>query len=401
MAKGLQIRRGKVGNEIYYKLTNSSNKDAQGVRVYQPNVTNPRTVRQCSQRMKLMPAVAFYRALAGLLDHSWQGIKYGSRSHAEFTKHALLMQEGFPFVTKGDMTPYPGSYLISSGGLVSPQITDFTSQFPITTNLKAGSFASSSNTLGEISSSLIKENPFLQEGDQLTFIAALPVAPDSVELDLSQGIYYRYARLILHSDSTYSGEDWEHSTGFALWGETDSGLGFRVDDRATMVLGAAVILSRPPRVDGGSWQRSTTRFALNPLYANVLMGDDAYNAAIESYKKSQSALVSDWYLNQGDSSDNTSNIGSALLTQAQITIGSSSFYGAFLTRGNSSKLIVGPLSGTSRIVYKYNTNTSVAEAGTFAQTDIATAVGSNYTLLSTAQNYIPGLTVAKGDDERP
>ena len=54
--------RGKRGNSVYYKLTNSNNKETQGERAYVGKVANPKTLQQAIQRVKLAPAVNFYRA---------------------------------------------------------------------------------------------------------------------------------------------------------------------------------------------------------------------------------------------------------------------------------------------------------------------------------------------------
>ena len=43
--------KGKVGNMVGYQLTDSNNKQTQGIRIYQPNVKNPKTSAQAEQQM--------------------------------------------------------------------------------------------------------------------------------------------------------------------------------------------------------------------------------------------------------------------------------------------------------------------------------------------------------------
>lgn len=412
------MRRGKVGNEIYYNVANSNNKDKQGVRVYQPNVKNPKSVAQCIQRMKTAPSVAFYRALAELLDHSWQGIPYGGRSTQHFRKLAMLMKDGYPYVLKGDNTPYPGEYQISSGSLVSPVISEYNpSSGKLTTNLAVsdtGLYNASldRSTLGEIAIDLINSNGFLQNGDQLTFIYCLPVAKRAraEAPDLSQGVYYKYARLVLNTESEYKFSDWVTASGFDL-GTTGSDPAFLQftggiaagTNADGMPCGGAIILSRPPRSEGGAWQRSLTKFFCTPEYLNIMMGDAAYQAALESYQKETSTMTSDWYLNQGGENSQDTNLGGSYISSGNVTIASTTFNGAFFNRNNSSKLIVGPLESGSRTVYRFVNATTVAAQGTFTADQVAAAVGSNYTLFQTAKNYIPALTIQEegGDDERP
>lgn len=416
MAKGLQQRRGKVGNEVYYNVVNSNNKDKQGVRVYQPNVKNPKSVAQCIQRMKTAPSVAFYRALAELLDHSWQGIPYGGRSTQHFRKLAMLMKSGYPYVLKGDNTPFPGEYQISSGSLVSPAIEGFEqTTLGLRTNLVVADTTpfAPGYTLGAISAQILNSNSFLQDGDQLTFIYCLPVAKSAASAapDLSQGVYYKFCRLVLNRESDYQYEDWMQATGFTLAPITGAApyyLTFTGGVRSGALAdgkpcGGAIIVSRPPRNEGGSWQRSLTKFYCTPEYLDIMMGDAAYQAALESYQQETSELTSDWYLNQGGESSEDANLSGAYISSGSVTINGTTFAGAFFNRKSTSKLIVGPLNSGSRSVYRFVNGTTVAEQGTFTQTAVENAVGSRYVLYTTAKNYIPALTIqeAGGGDERP
>ena len=418
MAKGLQQRRGKVGNEVFYNVANSNNKDKQGVRIYQPNVKNPKTVAQCIQRMKTAPSVAFYRALAELLDHSWQGIPYGGRSTQHFRKLAMLMKDGYPYVLKGDSTPYPGEYQISSGSLVSPIITSWDEAAAgLLTNLVAQDpshyIYAEDTTLATVIGDILQGNSFLQEGDQLTFIYCLPVAkkPEFDGIDLSNGVYYKYCRLVLNPESTYSYKDWCDQTGFRLAAtSTDDGrvLSFTAGQISGnnidgIPCGGAVIVSRPPRNEGGTWQRSLTKFYCTPEYLDIMMGNTAYQAALESYQNTASTLTSDWYLNQGGENTEDTSLSGAYVSAGSVRIGTTSFNGAFFNRNGASKLIVGALSSGSRPVYRFVDSTTVAVQGSFEQSAVQAAVGSNYTLYDTAKNYIPALTIQSGggDDERP
>ena len=122
MAKGNAISgniTGKKGSSIFYKVSNSNNKVTQGLREYQPVVTNPKTTSQAQQRMKLQPATNFYRGLSDVLDHSFEGQKYGGRNHSYFMKLAIGNADGinYPYLYKGDTNFVPGSYLVSRGSL--------------------------------------------------------------------------------------------------------------------------------------------------------------------------------------------------------------------------------------------------------------------------------------------
>lgn len=412
------MRKGKVGNEIYYNIANSNNKEKQGVRTYQPNVKNPKSVAQCIQRMKTAPSVAFYRAIAELLDHSWQGIAYGGKSTQHFRKLAMLMKTGYPYVLKGDNTPYPGEYQISSGSLVSPTISEWnTSADGLVTNLivtNAEAYNYSDETpLSSVVVDILTANQFLQEGDQLTFIYCLPVTRSGSEqtINLNAGVYYKYCRLVLNPDSTYSYKEWCDQTGFILRSTSMSNvkhLAFGTKGAEGGVgdgvpCGGAVIVSRPPRNEGGVWQRSLTKFYCTPVYKNVMMGDAAYQAALESYQKETATLSSEWYLNQGGENSQDASLAGAYISSGNVTINNITFSAAFFNRKGTSKLIVGALEGGQRPVYRFVNDTTVAQQNTFSQEQVEAAVGSRYTLFTTAKNYIPALTIQEsgGDDERP
>lgn len=412
------MRKGKVGNEIYYNIANSNNKEKQGVRTYQPNVKNPKSDAQCIQRMKTAPSVAFYRALAELLDHSWQGIPYGGRSTQHFRKLAMLMKTGYPYVLKGDNTPFPGEYQISSGSLVSPTIKGFDSvTLGLKTNLVVDDILpfmpGSYGTLGEISLQILNNNSYLQEGDQLTFIYCLPVAKSNPAEapDLSQGVYYKYCRLVLNSESEYEYEDWMKATGFDLTpsdGAAPHLVSFSGGIRTGVLAdgipcGGAVIVSRPPRNEGGTWLRSLTKFFCTPEYLNIMMGNAAYQAALESYQKETSSMTSDWYLNQGGENTDDINLASTYISSGSVRINGTTFNGAFFNHRGPAKLIVGPFASGSRNVYRFIDANTVAVQGAFTDDQVKAAVGSNYTLYQTVKNYIPSLTTQEsgGGDERP
>ena len=106
MAKGplfISTFTGKIGNVVGYNLKLSNDKVVQATRVYQPNVANPKTEPQAIQRMKLAPAVNFYRQLSRILDNAWQGQKYGNRSRQYFMSLALKQVIGIPCGSIGNL----------------------------------------------------------------------------------------------------------------------------------------------------------------------------------------------------------------------------------------------------------------------------------------------------------
>lgn len=386
--------RGKLGELVGAKA--SAGQRANVVRAKAQSVSNPKTLAQRSQRVKMTPAVNFYRALAHILDHSWQGVKYGGPSHNFFMKQALNMLNGFPYVPKGTIAPIPGRYLVSRGSL--PTVTSAFSlvqQEAITTALGGGDdFA----TIGDLTKMLMADNAALQDGDQLTFIFAL--ADDSDVLGEGTNYIYQTSRLVLNADSTASLDDWAASQKLSYSREGDSGRLLKIAPTSIVaqsyfINGFAVIVSRPPRTVGGAWQRSSERMAIAPLFADEIFSEDFAQAALESYGEIASTnTTSDWYLNQGNEGNNTggtTTAGRSLTTATFNGLGSC----LYMTTNGVSRLVVSEEETVSNVVGRYvyqqtAADTYRADQNTFVASNNLPA---NYVKASTARNYFPNVTI--------
>lgn len=302
MAKGSLngVRRGKQGNTVFFKIANSNNKEVQGSREYVASIRNPKTTGQLAQRVKLAPAVNFYKAFeAEILNHSWQGVQYGARSHSEFMKRALSMTAGFPFVPKDTTRLVPGAYQISRGSVPGIQV-DYIQTDEIV--VKADFNTTDDIPFSESVDALLASNPKLKLGDQITLVAVLKVGDIFVP---------RVARIVLDA-SKYPANaltvDVWRSTGLIL---SDNGINFySADDRVDThdKAAAAVIVSRPviSKTSGAvTWQRSNTTMVLNENVMAPYFTDEAYNAAVDSYRNSSASVSSTWYLNGGTTSQKT------------------------------------------------------------------------------------------------
>ena len=293
MAKGSSsngVMRGKRGNSVYYKLTNSNNKETQGERTYVGKVANPKTLQQAMQRMKLAPAVSFYRAFKDeILDHSFEGVKYGGRCHSRFMKLALNLPEGYPYVQKDDNILMAGAYIMAQGSL-----NGFDAEFTDGQTVEVGGIAldDPDHTLGQWSQSIINFCPWVKDGDQLTFAFVLG----------GGGAPYSFVhRVVLDTTSTVPARD---AMG-AITNTVDGDLQVNLMGTPADILGFCVILSRPQiaKTNGSiSWLRSNSKMIVNDrLSTNTPYFNQAgYNAAVESYMAASDKNVSStWYLNQG------------------------------------------------------------------------------------------------------
>lgn len=127
MAKGIGLFgnwRGKVGNTIGYALKGSNNKQTQGIRIYQPVVSNPNTVGQVEQRVDIKSAMRMYSAVKSIADHSFEGYSGKANNMRRFLSLNVAALKSAPadfaFATRDNATAVWGPIVLSAGSLAVP-----------------------------------------------------------------------------------------------------------------------------------------------------------------------------------------------------------------------------------------------------------------------------------------
>lgn len=271
MAKGIGLIgnfKGKVGNMVGYKLSDSNTGNTQGIRVYQPIVRNPKTSAQAEQRAKLAPINATYRALKMIIDRGNEGLPYGNKSRLAWLKQAFKAKN-MPWIVKGGVIGFPVGCPLTKGSLAGVAIEVGDDDFFIECSGLADS--TTLTTIGAVSTALKAAYPFLKDGDQITVVIVGQfggtLASDifSFEIDTTS----------TEATSKFGAQTNKITVASDLY-----------------KLGGAVIVSREGA--NGEHLRSTTSIQIN---ADTL-GDAPYDAtskaaAIESYMSSASANA-DW-----------------------------------------------------------------------------------------------------------
>ena len=165
--------KGKIGNTVGYQLTSSNNKQTQGIRIYQPNVKNPKTSAQAEQRAKLAPINATYRALKMVIDRGNEGLPYGNKSRLAWLKQAFKA-EHMPWIEKGSVVGYPVCGPLTKGSLAGVKIETGDDDFFIVCSGVKGE--STLATIGAVSTAMKTAYPSLQDGDQITIVIIGQVA---------------------------------------------------------------------------------------------------------------------------------------------------------------------------------------------------------------------------------
>ena len=163
--------KGKIGNTVGYQLTSSNNKQTQGIRIYQPNVKNPKTSAQAEQRAKLAPINATYRALKMVIDRGNEGLPYGNKSRLAWLKQAFRATT-MPWYVKGAAITMPVGCQLTKGSL--PGISYIATEDGLTIDCSGVKAETVVNTIGKISEALLAGYPALKAGDQITLVVAGP-----------------------------------------------------------------------------------------------------------------------------------------------------------------------------------------------------------------------------------
>lgn len=260
--------KGKIGNTVGYQLTSSNNKQTQGIRIYQPNVKNPKTSAQAEQRAKLAPINATYRVLKMVIDRGNEGLTYGNKSRLAWLKQAFKADH-MPWYVKGSVVKFPVGCQLTKGSLAS--LTKEIAADSIKIYCKGLAAEATTATVGAVSTAIMTGNTFLKVGDQITILYFMGV--DTV---LNPVVF---SFVLSTTDNT-------PITGFSAEAN------HLVLETTDPISAAAIIVSREG--DNGEHLRSNEVLEISNDFANDAPYDaESKTAAIKSYMASGAANT-DW-----------------------------------------------------------------------------------------------------------
>lgn len=165
----------KVGDKVLFTNQNVKGAVKQVTRSYQGRVAQPLTRPRAEHKALFTAAANFRRSFDSILDHSWQGQKYGISSLAHFmgivtARHGDNYPE-FALQPRDIRKPIPQPWPISSGSLINSVKVSELNYLEIGAVLNLiYPDKTRFETKGEFCQELIKTNPQLQDGDLLTFV---------------------------------------------------------------------------------------------------------------------------------------------------------------------------------------------------------------------------------------
>lgn len=255
-------------------------------------MTNPQSYDQGTQRAIFSAAAKFYARMKQVLDHSWEGIKYGNPSQSEFMR--LAIKAGIGTSLEKGASAYPLNYPISRGSLPSIAWVGLP-HIPQTS--VAARFASALvlSNMGDPVSQFAKLNGLIN-GDQISFVAAEIVNGEMRPVLLRMVID---TSISVFEDSpvqrVYAGGRIQNTTASEVFDEVDGYLSITNTLMTGVVNNATWVLSR---YDGANWLRSDSDF--------TLLGEENAGAGIPSYTKQSGTgnIVEDSekFLNEGETS---------------------------------------------------------------------------------------------------
>ncbi len=259
---GASMGRGKDGSTIIRESVTPS---------------NPKTLAQALQRMKLGPAQKFYKAFAELLSNAFQGKKYGDESRMYFL--SKCMQADGPYIQKGVDRFIPAAYTFSEGSLPSIGIMPFSGGASvITLNL--------TSEAAEITNAEFARLLGVDETYQITVAVVNNVNGIFTPSYIGYNDRVKIADL---PENTLAKDAENHVT------INPAALGL---DMSAMVA-CAIVLS--VQDSSGIWLRSTQDMIISEELRDAIYSADAMEAAIYSYQDNNTvnSINSEWYYNLG------------------------------------------------------------------------------------------------------
>ena len=124
MAKGIEMNgmlRGKRGGVVYSRVNGEQLSRARAT-----EVKNPKTTAQMAQRAICATATQAYSLMKPIVDHSYEGVKYGAKTQQAFMKDSLALlrtravNDDGNFLIPNVVSLAANPYIVSRGTLTSP-----------------------------------------------------------------------------------------------------------------------------------------------------------------------------------------------------------------------------------------------------------------------------------------
>lgn len=269
-------------------------------------VKNPRTLAQMRNRMVLTTSSAAYAAMKEIVDHSFEGYKYGLQNMSRFQSlnNKLLRANigaatpQFAYCNYGEAQLLPGAYQVSDGslatisnGLVSVAGNDDNG---VIVQINAAA------TEQPVTSNRILERFGLNVGDLATIVAIVGNNDEGTEF----GFMFLRFKVTLASDTTLTAEnlgnfvEFESNSQITISGISSGQIEMVVAMQGASRAGAVAYGIIHSRLSNSVWARSKCVLSLNTTMGELA---PSANSAIATYPVGGSYILNDGDIPGGSS----------------------------------------------------------------------------------------------------
>lgn len=297
--------RGKVGSLVFYRRNGK-----QVTRSLAASVSNPNTQGQAIQRMIFGTTQAAYKRMRSIVNHSFEGVKYGAPSMANFMKlnlkrlrnyYAFSLTPAFPdsdvvddmaFSLKGNDAESGTGLIISQGSI--PAVPYLVSSSGTLKGFGSVEFAGTPK-ISEVMASL-----GAVAGDQITICALVLIGED---------YEFQKSRYVINADASAAdlAANWDTLGSSAAFDQTRTQVGaltinggeetsMQMNSSSGNIVSCGIIISR--KSDSGKWLRSSAVLINNLDEPPQYQGDYALPSWLAG--ATQIDTTSDKYLNNAE-----------------------------------------------------------------------------------------------------
>lgn len=309
----LGVITGKLGNMVGQSNSLINGKDKQVWRQYQGEVTNPKSTEQQVQRALFIAAKNFQSGLEEILNHSWQGFDYGTKSLNHFRSLVLANKganyPGYFFQGRGEQRLIPQPWPVSTGSVPADFGTMvFDEGYPgiILTDIHGGT--AGDDDLSKQFKDLMAAYG-VSDGAQVTLVGiAYRGQENPLGLNVQQVLSATFVpvvgRFIYDSTANVDTMHFEGSNYYLTTQIYGSGsfahliINEGVDQ--FKLVAAALIVST--KVEGkAQWKRNKATMQVAPIIKTAFGSVEYINAALATLSNEAGEATSNWYLNLANS----------------------------------------------------------------------------------------------------
>lgn len=305
MAKQLGVIQfsGRVGEVVGRKKVSTSSINANIVSKFTAP-SNPKTQKQAEQRAAFAAAKNFRDGFANLLNHAFQGVKYGQPSLNRFTKLVTLRRGAdYDYLPqlKGTQQFIPQPWPLSRGSIAvdtkPADMNDNSFTLPYTALDENG------ENVGDFWTKFLAKNPFFMDGDMITIVAVV-ITASSLASDIKDMKFLPvYDRMVIDTASEEALTDSKIATENGVFSLAYD-MAVTIGNSDLKLMGVGIIVSRQ-NGDKAAWLRSTSDMVVRSTFTAAYKTTAKVSEAIASFMAASGAATSDWYLNQtGDNEGN-------------------------------------------------------------------------------------------------